>query len=78
MTDNDFRETKIAICKKLMEINSCDIHYINKEALEHLCSEIVDVLQNTNLEVKLLSWVPHKTDSIISGERSLSFINLLM
>lgn len=53
MTDNDFRETKVAICKKLMEINSCDIHYINEEALEHLCSEIVDALQNTNLEVKL-------------------------
>ncbi len=53
MTDNDSREIKIAICKKLMEIYSCDFHYIYEEVFEHLCSEIVDALQNTDLEAKL-------------------------
>ena len=53
MTDNDSREIKIAICKKLMEIYSCDVYYIYEEVLEHLCSEIVDALQNTDPEAKL-------------------------
>ena len=53
MTDNDSREIKIAICKKLMEIYSCDFHYIYEEVFEHLCSEIVDALQNTDPEAKL-------------------------
>lgn len=53
MTDNDSREIKIAISKKLIKLNSLSIHFRKDKTLEHLCSEIVDALQNTNPEAKL-------------------------
>ena len=54
MTDNDFREAQIAICKKLIEQQ--DYYFIlpyNKKPLEVICSEIVDALQNPDPKSKL-------------------------
>ena len=53
MTDNDSKETKIAICKKLIRLSFYRIHLKKDKTLESLCSEIVEALQNTNPEAKL-------------------------
>ena len=43
----------IAICNKLIELNSCEIYCKKDKSLEYLCSKLADAIQNTNLETKL-------------------------
>ena len=53
MTKQKKLKTKIAICNKLIELNSCEIYCKKDKSLVYLCSKLADDLQNTKLETKL-------------------------